>query len=72
MSVCTVPVIVRDTSKVILCTAYSRRWLTVLSSNNVVDAAWDAGIGVFALIWVRRTPFELPDIRQLPLSVAWL
>lgn len=55
-SVCMEPVTMKDTSKVILPTLYSRRWLTALSSNDVVDAAWDAGIGVFALIWVCRTP----------------
>ena len=35
----------------------STRKLEVPSSNNVVEAAWDAGIGVFALIWVRAGHF---------------
>ena len=46
----------RDTSKAFSSVPSSRK-LEAPSSNNIVEAAWDAGIGVFALIWVRVDHF---------------
>ena len=30
--------------------------MSLLLSDDVVDAAWDNGLGVHALIWVSATP----------------
>lgn len=31
-----------------------------ISSDDVIQAAWDAGVGVYALIWVIFFPFAVP------------
>jgi hypothetical protein len=65
MSVSTARVIARDSSALNLsCIMAAAHGSLFTCSDDIIDAAWDSGLGVHALIWVFYSSILLTDINS--------